>query len=265
MDLAQLGGIWKIDPGHSRIGFSAKHAMVTKVRGSFNSIVGEVELDPQHWANSSARVVVDLASIDTRNEQRDEHLRSSDFFDVENHPEMVFESDDLEEIGEQQFIVRGTLSIHGITRALSVPLELTGIETDPFGNVRAGLEGSRRIDRRDWGVEWNTPLDSGGLLVSEKISLEFELSLIKEPTPEPDAVTGDEGERDASTVGESEDDTATDVADGAGTGIADDTGTDVTDGEPAEIGDGTDQVPASDDAEERAGETADAHSVNRPG
>jgi polyisoprenoid-binding protein YceI len=112
-------------------------------------------------------------------EGRDEHLRSADFFDVETYPEIRFVSSAIDEVDEGSYIVTGELTIRDMTKTVSVPLELIGVETDPFGNLRAGLEGSRRIDRKDWGVTWNTKLDSGGVLVSDKITLEFELSLIK--------------------------------------------------------------------------------------
>lgn len=176
----QLVGSWTLDPAHSRLGFSSRHAMVTKVRGAFNDVSGAARIDPEDWARSSVRVSIQVASVDTRNAQRDDHLRTSDFFDVEHHPTIEFSSTSIDEVDDNQLIVAGDLTIRGITRPISVPLELMGVDTDPFGQVRVGFEGSRRIDRKDWGVSWNTPLDSGGVLVSDKISLEFELSLTKD-------------------------------------------------------------------------------------
>lgn len=175
-----LSGHWTIDPTHSRIGFSTRHAMVSRVRGAFNDVSGEVTVDAADPSRTSAVVRVQMASIDTRNEQRDGHLRSADFFNVEEYPEMVFVSHQVDEVEENSYIVNGELTIRGITRLLSVPLELIGVDKDPMGNIRAGFEGTRRIDRRDWDVTWNTPLDSGGVLVSDKITLEFELSLVKQ-------------------------------------------------------------------------------------
>ena len=180
MDTAGLTGTWEIDASHTRIGFATRHAMVTKVRGAFNEVSGRVVVDAENPDASSATVTVQMASIDTRNQQRDDHLRSPDFFDVETYPEMTFTSTRIEEVDDDAYMVTGDLTIRDITRSIIVPLRLVGVDTDPFGNVRAGLEGSRRIDRRDWGVTWNTPLDSGGLLVGERIQLEFELSLIKQ-------------------------------------------------------------------------------------
>jgi len=174
-----LAGNWDIDPSHTRIGFSARHAMVTKVRGAFNDVRGHVSLDPEDPTAADIEVRVQLASVDTRNQQRDDHLRSSDFFDVENHPEMIFSATGIDEVEEDNYVVVGELTVRGITRPLTIPLALLGLERDQTGALRAGFEGTRRIDRKDWGISWNTPLDSGGVLVSDKITLEFELSLVK--------------------------------------------------------------------------------------
>ena len=181
---SELTGTWSIDPTHSRVGFSSRHAMVTKVRGAFNDVSGTAQLDAEDMARSQVRVVLQVASVDTRSPQRDAHLRSADFFDAQQHPTIEFDSTAVDEVDENQYIVTGELTIRGVTRTISVPLELLGVDTDPFGQLRAGLEGSRRIDRKDWGVSWNTPLDSGGVLVSDKITLEFELSLVKEALAE---------------------------------------------------------------------------------
>ena len=174
-----LAGTWDIDPSHTRIGFSARHAMVTKVRGAFNKVSGHVSMNPEDPSDVQVEVRVQLDSIDTRNAQRDEHLRSADFFDVENHPEMIYTAHTIDEIDDQNYVVVGELDIGGTARPLTLPLELTGVERDQTGALRAGLEGTRRITRKEWGISWNTPLDSGGVLVSDKITLEFELSLIK--------------------------------------------------------------------------------------
>ncbi|NKE09317.1 MULTISPECIES: YceI family protein [Kocuria] len=177
---SQFSGHWNIDPAHSRIGFSTRHAMVTKVRGAFNDVQGFAEIDPHDLTRSTVEVKLRVESIDTRDANRDAHLKSEDFFHAEDHPYITFASSAIDEVDEGQFIVSGDLTIRDITRPITIPLELTGIDTDPFGQTRAGLEGSRRIDRKDWGVQWNTPLDSGGVLVSDKVTLEFELSLIKD-------------------------------------------------------------------------------------
>ena len=152
--------------------------MVSRVRGAFNDVSGFADI-AEDLANSNAEVIIQTASVDTRSADRDTHLRSADFFDVDAYPEIRFVSSAIDEVDESSYIVTGDLTIRDMTKTVSIPLELIGVESDPFGNLRAGLEGSRRIDRKDWGVTWNTKLDSGGVLVSDKITLEFELSLIK--------------------------------------------------------------------------------------
>lgn len=176
----ELNGHWTIDPGHSRIGFSARHAMISTVRGSFNDVTGDVRVDVDDLDGSTAQVTLKAASVDTRNGQRDDHLRSPDFFDVERFPDITFVSTNIEEIRERAYIVSGDLTIRDVTKQITIPLELGGVMVDAFGAVRAGFEGSRRVNRRDYGLEWNMPLDKGGVLVSEKIDLEFEISLVKQ-------------------------------------------------------------------------------------
>lgn len=177
---SSLAGTWSIDPSHTRIGFSTRHAMVTRVRGAFNEVSGSVFFDPEQPESSRAELTIQMDSVDTRTPDRDKHLRSADFFDVENHPTMTFTSTRIEEVDDGGFVVIGDLTLKDVTKSLSVPLSLLGVDTDPFGNVRAGFEGSRRLDRREFGITWNTPLDSGGLLVSDRVQLEFELSFIKD-------------------------------------------------------------------------------------
>jgi polyisoprenoid-binding protein YceI len=174
-----LSGEWRFDPNHTRIGFSTRHAMVTKVRGAFNDVEGIINADAENPANSSVSVTIKVASIDTRNAQRDEHLRTNDFFDAPSFPEITFVSTRVDQIEEGNFIVAGNLTIRGITKEVSLPIEFLGVERDQTGQLRAGFEGSRRIDRQQFGVKWNTALDSGGVLVSDKITLEFEVSAVK--------------------------------------------------------------------------------------
>lgn len=176
----QLTGTWGIDPAHTRLGFSSRHAMVSRIRGAFNTVEGKVVVDAEDLSKTEVSITIDVDSVDTRTPDRDAHLRSADFFDVENYPTITFKSTGVDEVEEGSYIVNGDLTIRDITRPVSVPLELLGVDRDQTGALRAGFEGKRRIDRKDWGVTWNTTLDSGGLLVSDKITLEFELSLIKE-------------------------------------------------------------------------------------
>jgi polyisoprenoid-binding protein YceI len=174
-----LSGEWRFDPDHTRIGFSTRHAMVTKVRGAFNDVEGIINADVGNPANSSVRVTIKVASIDTRSAQRDEHLRTNDFFDAPSYPDITFVSSRIDQIEEMNFIVIGNLTIRGVTQEISLPIEFLGVVRDPAGQLRAGFEGSRRIDRQQFGVKWNTALDSGGVLVSDKITLEFEVSAVK--------------------------------------------------------------------------------------
>lgn len=175
--LSSLSGTYTLDPTHTRIGFVARHAMVTKVRGAFNEFEGTATVDGD-LADATIEVTIQAASIDTRNEQRDGHLRSNDFLAMEEFPTITFRSTAVEARGET-LEVTGDLTIKGTTRSVTVPFEFEGAATDPFGNERVGFEGSVTVNRKDFGVEWNAPLETGGVLVSEKITLEFEISAIK--------------------------------------------------------------------------------------
>jgi polyisoprenoid-binding protein YceI len=176
---ATLTGTYSIDPAHSRIGFVARHAMVTKVRGSFNDFDGSGFFDTEEPAKSNVQLNIKAASIDTRNPDRDAHLRSNDFLAMDEHPEITFTSTGVERVDEEHFRVTGDLTIRGVTRPLTVDFEYTGAAVDPFGNQRVGFEGQATINRKDWGVNWNALLDGGGVLVSEKVTLEFEVSAIR--------------------------------------------------------------------------------------
>jgi polyisoprenoid-binding protein YceI len=177
--LAELSGDYVVDPTHSRIGFVARHAMVTKVRGSFNEFEGKGTFDAADPSRSQLAVTIQAASIDTRNADRDGHLRGNDFFDMEHHPEIRFVSTDVELADDQTVRVTGDLTIKGVSKPITVDFEYTGSVIDPWGNRRVGLEGSVTVNRKDWGVNWNAALEAGGVLVSEKVQLEFEISAIK--------------------------------------------------------------------------------------
>jgi polyisoprenoid-binding protein YceI len=178
-DLAQLTGTYTIDPAHTEIGFVARHAMVTKVRGSFTDFTGTAVFDAANPEATAVRVTIRAASIDTRNEQRDAHLRSNDFFAMDEYPEITFVSTGVIETGATSLELTGDLTIKGVTNAVTVPFEFEGLATDPFGNLRAGFEGAVTINRKDYGITWNAALETGGVLVSDKIVLEFEVSAIK--------------------------------------------------------------------------------------
>ena len=177
--LTELTGTWTLDPAHTRIGFVARHAMVTKVRGSFNEFEGTAVLDGANPANSHAEVTIKAASIDTRNAQRDEHLRSNDFLAMQEYPEITFTSTGARQVDDTTFELTGDLTIRGVTKSVTIPFTFEGAAKDPFGNLRAGFEGSVAINRKDWGVTWNAALEGGGVLVSDRVTLEFEISAIK--------------------------------------------------------------------------------------
>jgi polyisoprenoid-binding protein YceI len=177
--LTELTGTYTLDPAHTRIGFVARHAMVTKVRGSFDEFAGTAVLDGTNPANSRVEVTIEAASIDTRNAQRDEHLRGNDFLAMQEYPKITFASTGVRQAGETTFEVTGDLTIKGVTNEITIPFEFEGAAKDPFGNERVGFEGSVTINRRDYGVTWNAALEGGGVLVSDKVTLEFEISAIK--------------------------------------------------------------------------------------
>ena len=177
--VADLTGTWTLDPTHTRIGFVARHAMVTKVRGAFNEFEGSVDVDGSDLSASKANVTIKAASIDTRNEQRDGHLRSNDFLAMDEHPEITFVSTGVRATGRTSLELTGDLTIKGVTNAVTIPFEFEGAATDPFGNLRAGFEGAVTINRKDYGITWNAALETGGVLVGDKIVLEFEVSAIK--------------------------------------------------------------------------------------
>jgi polyisoprenoid-binding protein YceI len=175
-----LTGDYVVDPSHSRVGFAAKHAMVTTVRGGFTRYTAELHLDEENVANSSARVEIETASIETGNADRDTHLRNSDFLEVEKYPTITFVSTGAEQTGEDTFLVHGDLTIKGVTKPVSVTFEKTGAANDPWGNFRVGFEGKAVINRKDWGVNWNVALEAGGILVSEKVTLEFDIAAVRQ-------------------------------------------------------------------------------------
>jgi polyisoprenoid-binding protein YceI len=177
---AELTGDYTIDTAHSRLGFVARHAMVTKVRGSFHSFEGKIHAHSSDPSKSSVSVTIDVSSVDTGNEMRDGHLRTNDFFDIENYPTITFTSTSIEATDEANYKVSGDLTIRGVTKPVTIELEFTGAATDAFGNERIGFEGSVVVNRKDFGVSWNAPLEAGGVMVSDKVTLELDISAIKD-------------------------------------------------------------------------------------
>lgn len=173
-----LTGDYTVDASHSRLGFSARHAMVTTVRGQFVDFDGTARVDAEDPAASSVSLRIRPASVSTGSADRDGHLTSPDFFDVENHPEITFVSTAVERDGAE-WTITGDLTIKGVTRSVAIPFEETGTAVDPFGNTRVGFEGATTLNRKDWGLSWNAALETGGVLVSEKIRLELDISAIR--------------------------------------------------------------------------------------
>jgi polyisoprenoid-binding protein YceI len=170
---------WKIDPSHTSIGFSVRHMMVAKVKGRFGNVSGTINLDEENPTRSSVEVEVDTASIDTREPQRDTHLRSPDFLDVEKYPVMTYKSRRIERHGDGYRVI-GDLTIKDITREVALDTELVGVIDDPWGNRRAGFNAEATIRREDFGLTWNVALEAGGVLVGDRVSISVDVEAIKE-------------------------------------------------------------------------------------
>jgi polyisoprenoid-binding protein YceI len=181
--LQDISGDYTIDPAHTRLGFSARHAMVATVRGQFTDFTGTAHVDTANPAGSKVELSIVANSISTGQQQRDDHLRSGDFFESEQYPDITFTSTDVARDGDE-WTITGDLTIKGVTRSIAVPFEFTGSAQDPFGNTRIGFEGAATLNRKDWGLTWNAALETGGVLVSEKIKLQFDVSAIKNAATE---------------------------------------------------------------------------------
>ncbi len=177
--LSELKGTYVLDPSHTTIGFVTRHAMVTKVRGSFEEYEGTATIDGANPSASTLNVDIKAASINTRNADRDAHVRSADFLDVETHPEVTFRGTDFAIKGDV-VEVTGDLTIRGTTKQITIPFEFQGLAIDPFGNKRIGFEGETTVSRADFGLTWNAALETGGFLVADKVVLEFEVSAIEQ-------------------------------------------------------------------------------------
>ena len=171
-------GTWTVDPAHSNVEFSAKHLGIATVRGAFNEFEGSFEVGED--GDARARGTVQVASIDTNEDQRDTHLRSEDFFHAERHPELSFESTEIRPLDEDSFLIHGDLTMRGVTRPVVLEAELQGTEIDPWGNERVALEARGQLNRREWNMTFNQALGSGNMLVSDKIKLALDISAIKQ-------------------------------------------------------------------------------------
>lgn len=172
---------WKIDPAHSAAHFSVRHLMISNVRGEFTKISGDVLINPADLTKSTIEVTIDAASVNTREPQRDEHLRSADFFDAAKFPTLTFRSRRIEALGGEEFKLSGDLTIHGVTKEVTFSIEgPTPAVKDPWGSVRAGITGSAKINRKDFGLVWNALTEAGGVVVGDEIKITIEAELIQQ-------------------------------------------------------------------------------------
>ena len=171
---------WAIDPGHTSVEFAVKHMMFTTVKGRFGGVQGTITLGEHGLANSAVEVEIDAATVDTRDAKRDEHLRSEDFFHVEQFPTLTFKSTKVEPISADRARVTGDLTIHGVTREVTLDATMTGQGKNPWGMEVAGFEASTRISRKDFGLEWNVALEAGGLLVGDEIKISLDVEAAKQ-------------------------------------------------------------------------------------
>lgn len=173
--------VWKIDPAHSAAHFSVRHLMISNVRGEFTKISGSAVIDPADLTKSSVDVTIDAASLNTREPQRDEHLRSADFFDVANHPTITFRSRKIEKLEEEHYKVTGDLTIRGTTKEIALDVEgPTPPVKDPWGNIRVGLTGTVKVNRKDFGLAWNALTETGGVVVGDEVKISIEAELIQQ-------------------------------------------------------------------------------------
>jgi polyisoprenoid-binding protein YceI len=173
--------LWKIDPAHSAAHFSVRHLMISNVRGEFTRLSGAAVINPTDPTKSSVEVEIDASSINTREPQRDEHLRSADFYDVANHPKITFRSSRVEPHGADEFKVTGDLTIRGVTKEVSLDVEgPTPAVKDPWGNIRAGVTATAKINRKDFGLAWNALTEAGGVVVGDEVKITIEAELIQQ-------------------------------------------------------------------------------------
>jgi len=169
---------YKIDPSHSEVGFTIRH-MVSNVRGRFNDFAGTVDMDPKAPQKGSVEFSVKTTSIDTGNANRDKHLRTAEFFDVEKYPEITFKSDSVKPAGKDKYNVTGTLTMHGVSKKVTLPVTFNGEGKDPWGNTRAGFETATKLDRKEYGIVWNKAIDNGGVLLGDDVNVSINLETVK--------------------------------------------------------------------------------------
>jgi polyisoprenoid-binding protein YceI len=171
---------WAIDPTHSEIGFKVKHMMFTNVSGKFETYKATIATEDDNFENATIEFSGDINSINTGNIDRDNHLKSADFFDAEIHPKLTFKSTSFKKVATDNYELIGDLNLHGVTKSVKFPVELSGIMTDPWGNTKVGLNILGKINRKDWGLNWNSALETGGVLVGEEVKMNIELQFAKQ-------------------------------------------------------------------------------------
>lgn len=171
---------WVLDPTHSEILFKVKHLMITNVKGEFRKFGAEVLTDGNDFTTASVNVTIDAGSVFTNNEDRDNHLKSADFFDSENFKELSFKATSLKKVDDDEYKLNGLLTIKGVTNEVSLNVEFGGINKDPWGNEKAGFSIEGKINRKDWGLNWNAALETGGVLVSEEVKISAEVQFVKQ-------------------------------------------------------------------------------------
>jgi polyisoprenoid-binding protein YceI len=179
--------IWKIDPAHTNVQFSAKHMMISTVKGQFKQVIAEVDWDEQDVTKSSVVATIDASSLVTGVDMRDNHLRSADFLHAEQYPAITFKSTRIEPVGDSEYKVYGDLTIRGTTKPVVLDTTYEGRGNDPYGNEHAGFTAKTTINRKDWGLEWNVALETGGMLVGDTVKIELEVELVKVADTEPAA------------------------------------------------------------------------------
>jgi polyisoprenoid-binding protein YceI len=170
---------WSLDPTHSELLFKVKHLMITNVKGEFRNFNAEITGIGNKFTNAKISVTVDASSVFTNNDDRDQHLKSADFFDVAHHAEINFEGTSFQHIEDDEFELKGNLIMKGVSKEISLKVELGGINRDPWGNEKAGFTVSGKINRKDWGLNWNAALETGGVLVSEEVKIQAEVQFVK--------------------------------------------------------------------------------------
>ena len=171
---------WKLDPSHSEVTFKVKHMMITNVSGQFTDFSVRASSQGDDFSNAEVDFTAKTSSINTNSEQRDNHLRSADFFDVEKYPELRFKGSKFTKKNNEQYTLQGELSLHGVSKPLSLDVEFGGIQKDPYGQTKAGFTVDARINRKDFGLTWNAALETGGVMVSDEVRLHAEIQMIKE-------------------------------------------------------------------------------------